>query len=292
MFGISRGTFQRIVVLVGLTLPLVACAAAPDKSPPRAPFGMAMPSPGGGESVRVESVATAMEPPAPSDRSGDDDEASGPQPPAQIAPAKAPPPPPPAPGPTPKADPATAAVVRNRDLIVYTARVNLAVYQVDQSLASVESIGRDMGGFLAKKGDREISIRVPRTKFQEALAAIDKVGDVLHRDIQAEDVTAEHVDLEIRIQTARAMQKRLADLLTRASVKEALEIEKEMHRVTEDLERFEGRLKLLRDKVAYATLTVVFEPKINGQHVARVTLPFTWLPQLGLPNLLTLTENR
>lgn len=40
MFGISQVTFHR---MVGLTLPLMACAAAAEKSPPRAALGMPMP---------------------------------------------------------------------------------------------------------------------------------------------------------------------------------------------------------------------------------------------------------
>jgi hypothetical protein len=39
--------------------------------------------------------------------------------------------------------------------------------------------------------DREIIVRVPRKRFEPTLAAVGKIGDVLHRDIQAEDVTDE-----------------------------------------------------------------------------------------------------
>lgn len=182
----------------------------------------------------------------------------------------------------------------NRDTsrIVYTARVTLAVYQVDQGLGAVEKIARDQGGFLATKRDREITVRVPRDRFEIALAAIDKLGDILHRDVAAQDVTDEFVDLEIRIKNARAMQTRLKALLEKAPVKEALEIEKELHRVTEELERLEGRLKLLRDRIAYSTITVAFEPRGSAIQATRIRLPFPWLSQLGLPNLLSLTEEK
>lgn len=188
----------------------------------------------------------------------------------------------------------TAALEPNRDasMIVYTARITMAVYQVEQGLATVEKIARDQGGFLALKRDREITIRVPRQKFDVTLAAIDKLGDVLHRDVSAQDVTDEFVDLEIRIKNARAMQTRLKALLEKAPVKEALEIEKELHRVTEELERLEGRLKLLRDKIAYSTITVAFEPRGSAIQATRIRLPFPWLQQLGLPNLLTLSEEK
>jgi hypothetical protein len=200
--------------------------------------------------------------------------------------------PPPAPGkPAPRQDTEPAAEL-SRSLIIYTARVTLAVYQVDAGLAAVERIAKESGGYLALRRDREITIRVPRARFEGALAAVDKIGDVLHRDIEAQDVTDEYTDLEIRIKNSRAMQKRLQQLLERAAVKEAIAIERELHRVTEELERMEGKLKLLKDKVAFSTITVAFEARGSSVAASRVRLPFPWLTQLGLPNLLNLHEER
>jgi hypothetical protein len=209
---------------------------------------------------------------------------------------KSPPAPPPAAQPAeakpapdkPKTEIANEA--REASMLVYTARVTMAVYQVDQGLAAVERLAQESGGYLSLKKDREITIRVPRARFQAVLAQVDKIGDVLHRDIQAEDVTDEYVDVEIRIKNGRAMQARLKELLDRAPVKEALEIEKELHRVTEDLERLEGKLKLLKDKIAYSTITVTFQPRNVSLQASRVRMPFPWLSELGLPRLLSLSE--
>ena len=225
---------------------------------------------------------------------------------AGAAPAKAPPPPPPPPPPGQQppgekkpgdaAKDATHAegteAPHETSMLIYTARVTMAVYQVEQGLVAVEKIARDNGGYLALKRDKEIVIRVPRNRFEPALAQIDKIGDVLHRDIQAQDVTDEFVDTEIRIKNGRAMQARLKILLDKANVKEALEIEKEMRRVTEELELLEGKLKLLKDKIAYSTITVAFEPRGSTIQSTRIKLPFPWLTQLGLPTLLQLTEDR
>lgn len=211
------------------------------------------------------------------------------------APVKAPPPPPGEKKPEPnkegpRADGSEAA--HETSMLIYTAKVTMAVYQVDQGVAAVERLARDNGGFLALKRDREITIRVPRGRFDITLAAIDKIGDVLHRDISAQDVTDEFVDTEIRMKNARAMQVRLKVLLDKANVKEALEIEKEMRRVTEEIELLEGKLKLLKDKIAYSTITVSFEARGSTIQTTRIKLPFPWLTQLGLPALLQLSEDR
>lgn len=191
----------------------------------------------------------------------------------------------------PKTEP-TQEPAQTRDLVIYTARFTMAVYQVDQGLTAVERIARDNGGYLGQKKDREITVRVPRGRFETTLAAVDQIGDVLHREIDAQDVTDEHVDLEIRIKNARAMQHRLTELLTKASVKDALEIEMELHRVTEELERLEGRMKVLKDRVAFSTITVTFAARGAQIQVARTRLPFPWLGALNLPSLLSLSEEK
>lgn len=192
----------------------------------------------------------------------------------------------------PKPEPKPGDAAPSREFVIYTARFVMAVYQVDQGIAAVEKIARDHGGYLAVKKDREITVRIPRQRFDGAVGAIDKIGDVLHRDISAEDVTDEHVDLEIRIKNSRAMQHQLTALLARANVKEALEIEKELHRVTEELERLEGRMKLLNDKIAFSTITVTFEPRGTTLTTQRPRLPFPWLSGLNLPTLLQLNEDK
>jgi hypothetical protein len=202
------------------------------------------------------------------------------------APAPAPPPPPDA------KKQASADAPHERGMLVYTAKITMSVYQVDQGLTKVEQIGKDMGGYLSVRSDRDVTIRVPRERFEATLAEIDKIGDVLHRDVQAHDVTDEYVDMEIRIKNGHAMQTRLKVLLEKAPVKEAIDIEKELKRVTEEIELLEGKLKLLSAQIAYSTITVVFEPRSSAITSTKVQLPFPWLSQLGLPTLMRLTETK
>lgn len=191
-------------------------------------------------------------------------------------------------GPTP----ATDATPHEKTMLVYTAQLTMAVYQVEPGLDAVEKVARDVGGYLAVRGDRRIEIRVPREKFQQALRAIEGTGDVLHRDVRAEDVTDRYVDTESRLRNARSMRLRLQQLLERAQVKEAIEIEKELGRVTQEIEILEGKLKLLKDQIAFSTITVEYSPKSAA--IARTTygLPFPWLSRLGLPNLLRLNDHK
>jgi hypothetical protein len=70
-------------------------------------------------------------------------------------------------------------------------------------------------------------------------------------------------------------------------VKDALDIQKELGRVTEDIERMEGRMKLLRDQIAFSTITVTFAALApQSVHDSSLLAPFPWLQDLGLSSLL------
>jgi hypothetical protein len=147
----------------------------------------------------------------------------------------------------------------------------------------------DSGGYLVQRGDRHITIRVPSKAFRPALDKVETLGDELHREVNVRDVTEEFSDLEIRLQNARAVRARLEELLRQATtVEDALAVQKELERVTEDIERMLGRLKLLRELVAFSTITVRFEARPTDVVDSHVTLPFPWLHELGLPRLLSM----
>jgi hypothetical protein len=288
-----------LLVIFGLTL-LAGCAKG-EPPPASPPMGMgpndSRAISGGGDGASYREMDKAKRPAdAPAPEPGGYVFADAP--PSGAVGGGAPPPPPPPPAKSAPAEHDDPSPPRgreqqlNRDFVIYTAHFVMAVYQVEKGIAAVEKIARDTGGYLSIKKDREITIRIPRAKFEAAVAAVDGVGDVLHRDIAAEDVTDEHVDTEIRIKNARAMQQHLTALLAKANVKEALEIEKELARVTQELELLEGHLKLLNDRIAFSTITVNFEPRGMTITTQRVRLPFPWLNTLNLPTLLQLNEEK
>jgi hypothetical protein len=175
-------------------------------------------------------------------------------------------------------------------VLIYTATLTMAVFQVERGLKDVEELARELGGFLAHRSNDAITVRVPAGRFHETLARLEKLGDITHRQLDAQDITQEYLDLEVRLRSARAVRERLEQLLARAArVDDSIAIERELERVTGEIERLQGRLKYLRDRADYSTITVTFAPRAQ-ELVAKDTfkLPFPWLDQLGLGRLLQL----
>jgi hypothetical protein len=172
-------------------------------------------------------------------------------------------------------------------LLIYTANLVMGVFEAAEAIDQAEKLALDAGGYLVRRDDQSITVRVPAGKFQGTLEEVLKLGDVRHRDVKVQDVTEQFHDLQIRLRNAEAVLARLHALLDRAqSVKDALAVEAELARVAGQVEQLKGRLKLLRELIAFSTITVRFDAQPVEQLEPNLTLPFPWLDSLGLGNLL------
>lgn len=176
-------------------------------------------------------------------------------------------------------------------LLIYQATLHLSVFEVETTQRTVSEVAQELGGFLARQDNRQVVIRVPAAKFREALARIEQVGDVLHRNIEALDVSEEFRDVQIRLRNAEVVRDRLAALMAQArTVEEALNVQRELERITGVIEQLKGRLQYLGDRIAFSTITVFFQPaptaSTDQPDVFR--LPFPWLDELSLRSLLNL----
>ena len=109
-----------------------------------------------------------------------------------------------------------------------------------------------------------IVVRIPADNFDKFVAAIsEKVEEFDRREIETADVTEEFVDIQARLETKKALEKRYLDLLQQTKkVSEILEIEKQAGELRADIEAIEGRLRYLNSQIAYATLTITFYEEV------------------------------
>lgn len=178
---------------------------------------------------------------------------------------------------------------RSGPLLIYTADVHIAVFEVKRALTAAEALARGSKGYVVQQTNDGITFRVPAEAFQSVLDRVLELGDVTQRNVQARDVTEEFFDVQTRSRTLEAMRVRLEELLGRAQkVEEALAVERELGRVVAEIERLKGRLKLLRELIAFSTFALHFRPRVVESLESSVPLPFPWLHTLGLGPLLAL----
>lgn len=156
----------------------------------------------------------------------------------------------------------TVAIAGARD-VVRTGTMQLTVDDVEATATAVRRLATDAGGFVADEQVRarddevDITVRVPADRFDDVRGAIGDLGDVAEQDVEAQDVTAEVVDVESRIASLRASVVRVRGLLSQSGdVAQLALVEGELARRESELEALLGQQRVLRDHVDMATLTV------------------------------------
>jgi hypothetical protein len=177
---------------------------------------------------------------------------------------------------SPEVDPA-----RSERLVVYNAVVNVVVQNISQSIGQLRSTVSAMGGYMQQMTSSSITLKVPAKRFTDALAEVEKLGEVTHKDIKGTDVTEQMRDLNIRLANAENVRGRLTKLLDRADkVEDAIKIEKELERITETIELLKGKIAHLKNSVAFSTLTVHFNSPVPQKDIG-IKIPFYWVHELG-----------
>ncbi|MFV8752471.1 DUF4349 domain-containing protein [Nannocystaceae bacterium ST9] len=166
--------------------------------------------------------------------------------------------------------------------MIYTAILQLAVYELDEVIEFAEDIPERFGGWVQARHDYQITLRVPAGRLAEVMAELSALGMVLNKTLQAADVTAEYTDLESRVAVLEQLEEQLVILLGQAkTVEDSLKVRQELERVRIELEAARTRLRQLAELVGFSTLTLQLIQR--GDEVQPGSNdPFPWVDQLGV----------
>jgi hypothetical protein len=154
--------------------------------------------------------------------------------------------------------------------LIYTADARLVVEQFDPVPASIEELVRKHRGYIANsklggtRGTRRSGtwqVRVPTDQFEAFLSATAAIGEVQSLSRGSQDVTEEFFDIEARIRNKAVQEKGLLKILEErgGKLEDVLAVERELSRVREEMERMQGRLRLLANLTSLATVNISVE---------------------------------
>ncbi|OLB47385.1 MAG: hypothetical protein AUI13_17965 [Gemmatimonadetes bacterium 13_2_20CM_2_69_23] len=157
-------------------------------------------------------------------------------------------------------------------MIIRAGQANIEVDSLEPAVALVRTLARQLGGYIANTAmqtgrgqvrSATLEVKVPANRFDEGLSGLAPIGKLESVNVSAEDVGEEFTDATARMANARRLETRLIELIaTRTGkLKDVLDVEQELARVREEIERYEGRLRYLQAHAALSTLTIcVHEP--------------------------------
>ncbi len=159
---------------------------------------------------------------------------------------------------------AAAATVDRQ--IIYNASLSLETRNTGKVRQQIEALAGKTGGYVSdseswvdEAGRQQINftVRVPVKQFSNVMSQIRALGKVKHESIDTQDVTEEFLDLDARLRTLRQAEERLLAMLKRSGkLADLLAIERELAGRRGEIERAEGRLRYLMDRVGFSTITV------------------------------------
>jgi hypothetical protein len=173
----------------------------------------------------------------------------------------------------------TTLPVAQERMIIRTGHMKIVVVDTETALANIARLAESSGGWVvssniyqyderAKMGS--ITIRVPAESFDRVVTAVRETAVTTTRETTtSQDVTEEYVDLAARLENLEATSKRVRAFLDEArNVEEALDVNRELSRLEEQIEVIKGRMQYLSQSAAYSTLTVEITPDVLSQPLA------------------------
>jgi hypothetical protein len=153
--------------------------------------------------------------------------------------------------------------------IVKTGEMTLEVAGIDDAVGRAQTAIAGMGGTIDSSNRygtddnvvATITFRVPVAKWDEALAAMQKIGTkVISEQTSANDVTSQVVDLDARIANLKATESALQAIMARASaIPDVIAVENQLSDTRGQIESLTAQDKVLKDQAAMSTLAVTFQ---------------------------------
>jgi hypothetical protein len=169
-----------------------------------------------------------------------------------------------------------AAMIAEPRMIAHTAQLTLTTTEFDKARPALDDILKRHQGYFGELNINapagigrtlEATLRVPTDQRDAAIAEIKKLGRVESESQTGEEVTAEYVDREARLNNARNTEQRLTELLRDRSGKlsDVLAVQLEIGHVRESIERLQAEQKNLAKRVDFATLNVKITEDFKAQ---------------------------
>lgn len=152
--------------------------------------------------------------------------------------------------------------------IATVSSVDMEVKDVGQATVEITAYVEGQGGYvsaqqtsLGANASSTLVVKLLPSKLSGLLNSLNGIGKILARGQQADDVTANYVDLQARIESQRVSVNRMRELYAKAStVEELARAEAELARRETELNQSEGQLRVLNSRVDMSTLTISIHP--------------------------------
>ncbi len=152
----------------------------------------------------------------------------------------------------------------NAPQLAKTAALSLQVTDAETSSQQAVSWARQAGGEVLGLEDSgatgevrrlTLELQVPAAQLDQVLASLVQLGTLESRQIAAEDVSSQLVDVGARLRNLRKSEELLLKIMARAgSVGDVLKVTQELSQVREQIEQLDAQRVNLQNRVRYSRI--------------------------------------
>jgi hypothetical protein len=167
--------------------------------------------------------------------------------------------------------------------IIKTGTLLIHVDDVDEALARVQEVVAAHDGELVKVERHRyedddscvVAVRVPAERFDAAVASAQKIGEVVELVVDAEDVTEEYVDLQMRLDNQLKARDQFIEILrTRTGkLEDVVALQREINDTTEEVERLTGKILYLKNRAALSSIYITLRKPAEKAPAAKEEKP-------------------
>ena len=164
-----------------------------------------------------------------------------------------------------------APELANRKLI-RNANIELEIISFGDAVQKITTFANEERGYIATTNSEkqangklrgQVVVKVLPQNLDRFLQKLRGLGELKNQTLGSEDVTKAYFDTDARLKNAHVMEQRLIDMLKTKTgkVSDLLQVEKELGRVREEIEKMQGELKYWDSQVQFATVTILLAEK-------------------------------
>lgn len=158
--------------------------------------------------------------------------------------------------------------------IIKNATIRCQVRDYNKATERIEEIVKKTGAYFTTQSqtksettiENQMVVRVDNTKFDDFVKELSGVAQhVDSKRIYSEDVTAQYINTAARLKVKKETELKFYEILKQAhTVKDALEVQREINTIREEIDATEGQLKYLDHQISFSVVTVEYYQQISG----------------------------
>jgi hypothetical protein len=158
--------------------------------------------------------------------------------------------------------------------VIKNGSLSLKIEKTEKAAEEISQITKNQGGevfstnfYERVKGQKtgSMTVKVPVQKFEETIGKIKEVAtQVVSESTAGKDVTEQYADLQIQVKNKKAEEESFVKILDRAGeIDDVLAVTQQISRVRGEIERLEGRIRLMDSQTDMSTITVSLSEDIE-----------------------------